>query len=387
MTYQPQPSPLPGGRSLVDSSRGSLAVCGFLALALSVAPAPAREAGGALEFLGSARLGPDHRFEGTRVGGLSGLAYDASEDLYYAISDDPAEHGPARIYRLGIDLSDGRLADGDLLIHGQVPLLSRRGGLVEAGTLDAEGIAVTGSGAFWVVSEGFPERRIAPWLRVFSSSGQQLREVPLPAKFTGRGRRGTGVRPNRAFESLTLTPDGSAVFIATENALEQDGPVATLSRGSPSRIVQIDTSSGDVEAEYLYWTEPVAMPPGRGQTFQINGLVELLALGPRRLLALERSSSAGAGRRILLYEVTFGGASNIRRWTHLRGDRLSRANPVRKTLLLDLDDLEIPLANLEGLSFGPLLPDGRRTLVMVSDDNFDDDEPTLFLAFALPADR
>ena len=55
--------------------------------------------------------------------------------------------------------------------------------------------------------------------------------------------------------------------------------------------------------------------------------------------------------------------------------------PLRKRVLLNLDDLEIDLDNLEGLAFGPKLPDGSQTLLLVSDDNFSDLQITQFLLF------
>jgi 3-phytase len=51
--------------------------------------------------------------------------------------------------------------------------------------------------------------------------------------------------------------------------------------------------------------------------------------------------------------------------------------------VLDFDHLGITLDNVEGMTFGPELPDGRRTLVLVSDDNFSETHATQFLAFAV----
>ncbi|MGV0803164.1 esterase-like activity of phytase family protein, partial [Mycolicibacterium elephantis] len=39
--------------------------------------------------------------------------------------------------------------------------------------------------------------------------------------------------------------------------------------------------------------------------------------------------------------------------------------------------------NIEGITLGPTLPDGRQSVVLVSDDNFSADQFTQFLAFAL----
>ena len=40
-----------------------------------------------------------------------------------------------------------------------------------------------------------------------------------------------------------------------------------------------------------------------------------------------------------------------------------------------------PLDNTEGMCWGPRRPDGRRTLVVVSDDNFNARQVTQFAAF------
>ena len=58
-----------------------------------------------------------------------------------------------------------------------------------------------------------------------------------------------------------------------------------------------------------------------------------------------------------------------------------------RELVLDFDELGIALDNLEGMAFGPDLPDGRRTLVLVSDDNFSETQVTQFLAFGLDLER
>ena len=50
---------------------------------------------------------------------------------------------------------------------------------------------------------------------------------------------------------------------------------------------------------------------------------------------------------------------------------------------MNLDDLGIPLDNVEGLTFGPRLRDGRQSLVLVSDNNFAAAQFTQFLLFAL----
>ena len=117
--------------------------------------------------------------------------------------------------------------------------------------------------------------------------------------------------------------------------------------------------------------------------FSVNGLVELLPFNDQFMLSMERSFSVGApgtGNTIKLYSVAFPGATRERPRQYRRR---SGPGPVKKTLLLDLRTLGIPLDNVEGMTLGPKLPDGRRSLVLVSDNNFAASQFTQFLLFAL----
>ncbi len=119
--------------------------------------------------------------------------------------------------------------------------------------------------------------------------------------------------------------------------------------------------------------------------FAVNGLVELLPFNDQFMLSMERSFSVGApgtGNTIKLYSVAFSGADDVNGLDSLAGV-LGNLSPVQKTLLLDLRTLGIPLDNVEGMTIGPKLPDGRRSLVLVSDNNFAASQFTQFLLFAL----
>ena len=49
--------------------------------------------------------------------------------------------------------------------------------------------------------------------------------------------------------------------------------------------------------------------------------------------------------------------------------------------MLDLADASLrSVDNIEGMSWGPPLPDGRRVLLLVSDNNFNPAEVTQFVA-------
>jgi hypothetical protein len=151
--------------------------------------------------------------------------------------------------------------------------------------------------------------------------------------------------------------------------------------------MRYDLRTRRLDRQWVYETDPVAQPPVPPTQFSVNGVVELLPLDDEHLIAMERSFSVGApgtGNSIKLYEVALRGATNVNGVSSLQGKRV---RPVRKRLLLDLDDLGIPLDNVEGLTFGPRLPHGRRSVVLVSDNNFAATQFTQFLLFALPHER
>ncbi len=189
---------------------------------------------------------------------------------------------------------------------------------------------------------------------------------------------------NLGFESLALSPGGSVLFTATENALLQDGPTADLDTGSPSRLLVFDLERGAPMAEYLYVVESVPDEPQPDGAFRMNGISEILALDDHRLLVLERSFSAGVGNRGRLYLVDLQGATDIHEVDSLRDHEGTAPRALTKRLVADLADLGVDPDNLEAMAFGPVLPDGRRLLVMMADNNFQPSvQDNQVLAFAI----
>ena len=122
------------------------------------------------------------------------------------------------------------------------------------------------------------------------------------------------MRQNLGFESAATPPNGRFFFTATENALVQDGPPATVGAGSPSRLLRYNLQRGELDRQYVYWTDPIAEPPVPANQFAVNGLVELLPLNNQFMLAMERSFSVGApgtGNTIKLYDVALPGADDV----------------------------------------------------------------------------
>ncbi|GJD97727.1 hypothetical protein OCOJLMKI_4960 [Methylobacterium iners] len=191
---------------------------------------------GSIDFIGQATLATRTQFQGTEIGGLSGITYDQSTNSYIAIADDRSQINPARFYSLNINLSDGRLQQGDVTFTGVTPLTSN-GATFPALSLDPEGIALTGRGLY-IASEGeaTPQRLTDPFVRLFDRSGAQIGALPVDAKFRPSADGTTGIRNNLAFESLTVTPDQGTLYTRRRTrwpATAQSGPgPAARPRGS-----------------------------------------------------------------------------------------------------------------------------------------------------------
>ncbi|MEW6120417.1 MAG: esterase-like activity of phytase family protein [Pseudomonadota bacterium] len=378
----------------------------LLALVLAQSVAGAHAAGFTLNYLGQQIVPSGTLYAGTTVGGLSGLDYDAASQRYFAISDDRSGINPARFYTLNLDLSQFVRAAAPgmagVSFTGTTTIQQPGGGAFAPNTVDPEGMRydVARDRLYWS-NEG--QRSGAgfqnPTVREMKPDGSHVRDFAVPAYFnpvgsdSGLGMADSGIYNNLAFESMALSTDGKTLYTATENGLAQDSLPATIVNGSRARILSFDLATGAAGAEYAYDVAPVVLAPNPITGFATNGLTDLLAIGDREFIAIERSFAAGAatsgspvtGNTIRLFHVDARSATDISGITDLTGLTIT---PAAKTLLLDLSALKhddgttLALDNIEGLTLGPVL-NGRQTLILVSDNNFSGTQFTQFVALEI----
>ncbi|MFI2035180.1 esterase-like activity of phytase family protein [Streptomyces bottropensis] len=365
--------------------------------ALSGTPAAAaHDSGVRLDFLGERELPNAMTFEGTTVGGLSAISYDAKSGAYYLISDDRSQTGPARFYTARVDLTGGALKGVELTdTHPWLrpdgttfPPTSTATATVAP---DPEGIAVdprdgslawTSEGERIVPSDG-PALLGDPWIRRATTTGTSTGQLALPPQLHMDAKE-FGPRKNQTLEGVTFTPDGRRIVTAMEGPLHQDGDDPTPEHGALTRITVHDARTGQPLSQYAYPLEPLfaATPAGSTDT---NGVSDLVALGHGRFLVLERASIyADNNWKARIYLVDLHAATDVLGRDSLTDPSAQPVRPVRKTLVTDLSDVAglSRVDNVEGITLGPRLPDGRRTVVLVSDDNFAARQVTQFLAFA-----
>ena len=342
-----------------------------------------------LRLIGEQRIALKHAFEGTSVGGLSGIDYDAANKSWVMESDDRSEINPARFYRAALNFDSKAFTSVTLSsVHfftqpdgSRYPNLAHA--RLEQGEQvpDIETIRVDPQdGSLWYGSEGNRKVGLHPFVRHADRDGKFLATLPTPAMFNV-SKEAIGSRNNMSFEALSFASDGKSLWLGMEAALYQDGPLATPDNGSVVRITRLDRA-GTVLGQYAYPIEPVASRPAPGREAD-NGVSEILAVNDHQVLVVERAGVSNADglytNHVRIYEMETDGATDIQAIPALAG---ATYVPARKRLLLDLEKTGLPrVDNIEGISWGPRLANGRRSLVMISDDNFNPQQVTQILAF------
>lgn len=293
-------------------------------------------------------------FQGTQVAGLSALSM-TSRSKGLALVDNIGT-SDARVYGLSV-------RKGVEVGVRSVTVLRRADGTPYNGSdFDGEGLVSERGGTILASSETEPSIR-----RFRLSDGRQVAELPVPARFKV-APAGEAAR-NQTFEALSATPGGRSLYAGMEGPLSSDGPGLL-------RILRYRGASGGTytpAGQYAYKADTGL------------GLVELIAMGGDRLLALERGFTAGVGNTVRVYQVSAArkpDVSSVPSLTTL-GDRAF----LGKRLLVDLADCPPSGAPAKQPQPNPLLDNveamalrDRHTLYLLSDDNGSATQITRFYA-------
>jgi hypothetical protein len=343
---------------------------------------------GHLSFIGEQRIANDVIFNGTPVGGLSGIDYDPQTKKWIMISDDRSDLAPARFYtgQLNYDSShfnSVNLIDATTLKQPDgtpYPNRSQYATNQKGVVPDFESIRFDPrTHSLWYTSEGDRNLELVPLIHQAQQNGQYLSSFQIPAQFTIGSNH--GFRNNLALEGSSFSPNGEFYFTSMEAPLFQDGNIPTVDAGGYSRITKYNRQ-GHILAQYAYPVSAIPAKPGEGKSAD-NGVSEMLTINNHEFLMLERSGVQAAdgsySNYIRIYKVDTRHASNISQMDSLlSGD----FKPVSKELVLNLNTLNLPkLDNIEGMTWGPKLENGHDSLVLISDNNFNSSQVTQFLAF------
>ncbi len=276
-----------------------------------------------------------------RPASLSGITW-AGGSRYYAVADD-ASTGEVGLYSLTATLS----SNGISVVSCDLDPTNRCVRLV--GARDLEDVAFdAANGTVWAVDE------TCHTLREYNvRDGSIVRNLELPEILAKH-------RANLGLESLSLSEDGLTLWTCTEEALTCDGPRSSAATGTTVRLVKFTrpTVRGDFAFAGMYpyttdkWEQRFDFK-GQGR----RGVSALCALPDGSLLVLERELSFGGSKPLLaaqtaslfyaIYQVDPCGGSKIK--------------------LFSGGGSVFTSGNHEGLCLGPVLSDGRRSVLVVSD--------------------
>lgn len=316
-----------------------------------------------LKFLDEYVLPNDLYLDSTLVGGLSGI--DFHNGQYYIVCDDSKN---PRFYRANLKISNYKF---DTIQLNTVITLPKTDAF-----LDLESIVVDSvSKEILLVSEGKINKEKDPSFFSVNELGEFTNEFKIPQYFETKGKQRP--RDNGVFEGLTKDFSNDGYWIATELPLKADGPKPNFKETtSPVRFTYFN-KAGEATKQFAYLLDRVGkIPLG---DFAVNGVTDVLAYAKNKFLIIERSYSSGYGNQgnvIKLYAVDHTNAVNT-----INYKRLTKGNyySVKKELIFDFSTVQEQLTNksidnIEGLCFGPTLPNGNRSIILISDNNFNKDK-------------
>jgi len=346
--------------------------------ALLLAAATAQAKSFKLELYAQTSLAPKLTLGNEKVGGLSGMFLEDTKLI--AVSDDRGKLGPSRYYELELKISVGKL---DLTLKKAQHFKD----VPPAWILDLEGLAPLKNGDLLLTTEGDNNKkpRALPHLFVTNHQGVFKSEIPVPDKFLPEttGLQTKGIENNKGFEGLSVHPGGQGFFLMNEY------PIMTDQGDDDSsfwlRLVEFlkDKDSFKAKAEYAYKLSRAPKNANGAELFR--GVSEILSLSDGKLFILERGarlSKAGIAYSGALYLVDITGAQDV---SGVKNLSEGKSVSLKKELLVDFEELlkTQTLENFEALSLGPILPDGRKSLLVLSDNNFSSKEKSTLLVFAI----
>jgi hypothetical protein len=291
---------------------------------------------------------------GTKVGGLSALAYDKRSREYVSVEDRSGTDA-ARLFFISGDLAAPKVTRA-------VALTKQDGSPYDGGNFDGEGVTVLPDGNYLVSSETEPS------IFLFDRTGKQRGSLEVPARFQVAPKGEATL--NGTLEGLSVSLDGQYIYASMEDTLTGDAPAS--GEGVFRRILVYRANGHGGYA--LTRQTAYKVDPG-------NRVAEVAAYGKDRLLVLEAAFNATTGNTVQLYAV-----DGVDRAPDVSAVRNLSAAPfrdiLRKRLVADLvhcptlgatspEPQTNPLLdNYEGMQVD--VSDGRRDakIHIISDDNF-----------------
>ncbi|MFM6191264.1 MAG: esterase-like activity of phytase family protein [Planktothrix sp.] len=334
-----------------------------------------------LNFLGKYELSNPILSTDQPVSQLSSLTYQVpgygtstdNKIQFYGLSDAVTAESPAKFYTFNFNLDPSEsIPLKDITVEGLTILKDKQEQPLLENQVYPESIAFSPRHSVFISTENLENVNTPPLIAEYDlKTGELKNTVPLSPFYLpqfNESEQTQGVEPQFGFKALTISPDGFSpdgrdpfrLFTITEKPLIQDRDPELATKLRLLHYVIADRASFLV-SETLYLLDETS-----------QGLVDIAAAKGGILLSLEQSKDTGK-----IYQLFTGDATDTSRMVSLKGN-LIKVQPVRKKLLLDLQNLGIPLQQLKGMTLGSRLPDGSQSLVLIGEDNHNTTQVLLF---------
>ena len=217
---------------------------------------------------------------------------------------------------------------------------------------------------------------------VSAEDDQQIIEISLDGLPTRRSLsvptcyNSSNIFPNYGFESLAYNKEKGIFWTTTEQGLRSDVSAPSSPENPQPTLLRIQSFGSDMQPlhQYAYKTDaPITRRAPRHYAF---GVSEMLVLNDTTLLVMERELNIPehynrAKCNIRIYSVNPEQHKPITDTSKPLSEMDSSAFLTKKLVCAFNTEFRIfgrkNLANYEGMCLGPKLPDGRQTILLVSD--------------------
>lgn len=332
-----------------------------------------------LKFLDEYIYPANQSFKGTKIGGLSGITNlensvddkfkqrvknglknhsgNTFGDTYYIVSDD---YKTPRYYRAEICIEKNKIKN---VSFKDVIYFDMKDEYFASHFLDLESI-IYHNGDVIISSEGSVHRNRRPVIFASDLKGNFVSEYTIPEHFLTQSRH------NGVFESLTKSIDGKGLWCVNELPLKSDGTEAQYpTTHSPLRFTYYDYKTQKATKEFVYELSPLPLP--KKSQHDMIGVSDVLEYDNNKFLVIER---AFQGKNIVrIYNAVIN--KNSTNSLNIKDLKTSNYIPMKKELVFDFKDVKSKLThrkidNIEGITFGKTLENGHRSIIVISDDNF-----------------
>lgn len=312
-----------------------------------------------LKLIQSITIDTSKKFQNTKLGGFSGLVIDGNQA--FVVTDDRGRFGEPRLYRYHISQNGKKPAPFDLELQEKISLIPKT---KKISVYDLEALARF-EGGWLVSSEGDlnAKPKLNPEILVLKNKSIQ-QKIEIPDEFLPKfkGKQVSGVYNNKAFEGMYYDMADKRLYLVSESGLVQhkDGDqVFYILEYVNTNGKFVFKKKSKLDFANLIGPNPI-----------YNGASDFLKISNNTFLLISRSVQTALSLQYLNIVWLVKRKSENDPW-EVKGKSVIDPDG-------DKDELN---QNYEGLAIYEA--NGTKYLVMVSDDNFNKFEKTVFSFFEL----